>query len=125
MNRFQTACQIWSVLAWAARNRQTLTYMQLARLTGANVTGLAAQLEPIQCYCLEKEFPPLTSIVVKQETGLPGSGFNGATAADLGRAQAAVYGKDWLGVGNPGWEELERTTAARSPIGMARVESGT
>jgi hypothetical protein len=69
--------------------------------------GLGQLLEPIQSFCIIKELTPLTAIVVQQETGLPGSGFTGATAADFGKAQAQVFSKDWLEHGNPQPEELE------------------
>ncbi|GAB3765070.1 hypothetical protein GCM10028796_21470 [Ramlibacter monticola] len=110
MNRFQRASQIWAVLAWAATHRQSLTYGQLARVTGAFTGGLGALLEPVQSYCKLHRLPPLTILVVQQESGLPGSGFTGASAGDLAAAQAKVFGWDWLEQGNPGAEALETAT---------------
>lgn len=102
MDKRERASQIWAVLAWAARHRQTITYPQLGNLVGVPAHGLGQLLEPIQAYCIKHELPPLTAIVVQQNTGLPGSGFNGASAADLGKVQAQVFGHDWLAHGNPG-----------------------
>ena len=107
MNRSERACQIWAVLAWAARNRQSLTYSQVGDLTGAHRAGLGQLLEPIQSYCKLNKLPPLTVLVVQQESGLPGSGFSGASAADLGKAQMAVFAFDWLAHGNPQPEKFE------------------
>jgi len=107
MNRAERATQIWAVLAWSATHRQNITYSQLAQVTGAFTGGLGKLLEPIQSYCLLKDLPPLTILVVQQESGLPGSGFTGATAGDLAAAQAKVFSFNWLERGNPGEEQLE------------------
>ncbi|MFN7123080.1 MAG: hypothetical protein ACK4NM_13720 [Hydrogenophaga sp.] len=116
----ERAAQIWTVLAWAAKHRQNMTYSQLTQLTGAFTGGLGALLEPIQSYCLTKDLPPLTVLVVKQETGLPGSGFTGASAHDLGAAQAKVFNFDWLSHGNPGPEELEKAVKSRPSNGTLK-----
>lgn len=107
MKTSERACQIWSVLAWVARNRQTLTYADLGKLIGVPPAGLGNLLEPIQSYCILEKLPPLTVLVVKTDNGLPGSGFTGATANEFGSALAAVYGKDWLAHGNPQSEKLD------------------
>lgn len=107
MNRSERASQIWAVLAWAARNRQSLTYGQLGKLIGVPTAGLGQLLEPIQSYCIVQELPPLTVLVVQQESGLPGPGFTGASASEFAKAQAEVFGKDWLEHGNPQAEKLE------------------
>jgi hypothetical protein len=110
MTRSERACQIWSVLAWAARNRQTISYGDLGQLIGVPTAGLGQLLGPIQSHCELMGLPPLTALVVQRGTGLPGSGFTGASASDLGRAQAEVFAKDWLKEGNPQPEQLESAT---------------
>jgi alkylated DNA nucleotide flippase Atl1 len=107
MNRAERASQIWAVLAWVAKNRQSLTYGQLAKLIGVPTAGLGQLLEPIQSYCKTHKLPPLTILVVQQESGLPGPGFTGATATEFAREQAKVLAKDWLECGNPQPEKLE------------------
>lgn len=107
MTRSERASQIWAVLAWAATSRQSLTYGQLSKLIGVPTAGLGQLLEPVQSYCIDSSLPPLTVLVVQQESGLPGSGFTGATADDFASAQAAVFGYDWLHHGNPQPEALE------------------
>ncbi|MBN8738534.1 hypothetical protein [Tahibacter caeni] len=119
MTRSERACQIWAVLAWAARNRQSITYSQLESITGAHRAGLGQLLEPIQSYCLINNLPPLTVLVVQQESGLPGSGFSGSTAEDLGRSLMAVFAMDWLAHGNPQPEKLEAAVKAH-PSNAAR-----
>ena len=68
----ERALQIWSVLALAAKNRQVLTYDILAKLIGVPRPGLGQLLEPIQSYCMLNKLPPLTILVVSEETGMPG-----------------------------------------------------
>ena len=65
----ERASQIWAVLAWAAKNRQSLTYDHLSKLISVPRAGLGNLLEPIQSYCLLENLPPLTILVVQQESG--------------------------------------------------------
>lgn len=111
MTRSERASQIWAVLAWAAKNRQSLTYSHVSALIGVPRAGLGQLLEPIQSYCIVNKLPPLTVLVVQQESGLPGSGFTGATADVLAKAQMSVFAHDWLAQGNPQPEGLEAAVA--------------
>ena len=91
MKASERSAQIWAVLAWAAQSRQNITYGQLAQVTGAFTGGLGAWLEPIQSYCITNKLPPLSLLVLQQETGMPGPGFTGTLAEDLAKAQARVF----------------------------------
>lgn len=108
MTRSERASQIWAVLAWAAKNRQMLTYGHLSKLIGVPTAGLGQLLEPIQSYCLIEKLPPLTILVVQQDSGLPGTGFTGTNTAEYAKAYMEVYKCDWLGHGNPQPEKLEQ-----------------
>jgi hypothetical protein len=79
----------------------------VAQLIGVPTAGLGQLLEPIQSYCILHGLPPLTVLVVQQESGLPGSGFTGASASDFAKAQSNVFAHDWLAHGNPQPERLE------------------
>ena len=105
MTREQRSQQLWSLLALAATNRQILTYDMVARLTGVVRPSIGDFLRPIQQYCTEKNLPPLTSLVVSEETGLPGEGF--IAAADVPAAQMLVFQHSWLGTSVPNIEQLE------------------
>lgn len=107
MTRSERACQIWGILAWAAKNRQSMTYGHLGKLIGVPTAGLGQLLEPIQSHCILERLPPLTVLVVQQDNGLPGSGFMGAPASEFGRAQIEVFEYDWLHYGNPQPDKLE------------------
>ena len=117
MTRSERASQIWAVLALAAKNRQSLTYGILSKLIGVPSAGLGQLLEPIQSYCLIKGLPPLSIIVVQQESGLPGSGFTGAKAAEYAKNQMRVFSFDWIEHGNPQPEKLESAVKQHSSNG--------
>ena len=121
MKASERSTQIWAVLAWAARSRQNITYSQLAQVTGAFSGGLGAWLEPIQSYCIINKLPPLTVLVVQQETGMPGPGFTGASAEDLAKAQARVFAFKWLDHGNPGADKLELAVKQMPSNGKVRI----
>ena len=91
----ERAAQDWSLLAFAAGNRQTLTYELVGTLTGMHPAGLGAVLEPIQSYCLVNGLPPLSALVVNKATGLPGAGF--IAASDVPREFVRIFEYDWLG----------------------------
>jgi len=105
----ERACQIWSVLALAARSRQILTYDLVAQATGVARQGIGQLLEPIQSYCIINRLPPLTVLVVSKTTGLPSVGFSAAT--DFGQAQLRVFEFDWLEHGCPGAKKLAQAVA--------------
>lgn len=98
------ALQIWQILISAARNRQILTYGILASMLGYGGAGVLAQpLGHIMYYCQQNELPPLTILVVNQDTGLPGEGLTGA---DLNADRESVFRYDWYSIIPPTPEEL-------------------
>lgn len=105
MTRAERAQQIWSVLALAATNRQVLTYDIVARLTGVHRPGLGDLLRPIQQYCVENQLPPLTVLVVSEQTGSPSEGF--IAAADIPAAQLRVFQHRWLETTAPSAQQFE------------------
>jgi hypothetical protein len=105
----ERAAQAWSVLALAARNRQVLTYDIVSKLIGVPRQGLGKVLEPIQSYCLLEKLPPLTILVVREDSGLPGAGF--IAAQDIPKTQIEVFAHDYLESGAPSPEDLEEAVA--------------
>jgi hypothetical protein len=112
VDRFPRAFQIWSVLVLAARNRQVLSYDLLAHLIGVPRVALGQMLEPVQSYCILNRLPALTSLVVSDETGVPGQGF--IAAEDVPREQSKVFRHDWLSQIAPN-EEVLQQAAERLP----------
>ena len=94
MTREQRAQQLWSVLVLAACNRQVLTYEIVGKACGVPAPSLGDFLRPIQQFCSENELPPLTSIVVAKNSGIPGEGFIAAENVPL--AQIQTFSKNWL-----------------------------
>lgn len=95
MNMFELGYLAWPVLVQAAKERRIVNYSDLAEAIGyrgARPTRFA--LEPIQKLCMEKGWPPLTSIVVNKATGLPGKGFI-AWPGDIKQAHEQVFAFPW------------------------------
>jgi hypothetical protein len=89
----ERAVQLWSVLVFAARMQKILSYSMVQELTGIFTPAIGKVLEPIQSYCKREKLPPLTVLVINEETGLPGVGFT--EAQDIFSAQARVFVYDW------------------------------
>jgi putative restriction endonuclease len=77
MTRFERAAQLWSLLVFAARNQQILSYTTVSQLTGIAPVGVGGCLSPIQKYCKNQKLPLLNALVVNEEEGIPGEGFRG------------------------------------------------
>ncbi len=113
MTKYERSSQLWSLLALAAINRQVLTYEIVSRLTGMPRPSLGGFLDPIANYCIDRELPPLTALVVSEKTGLPGSGFH--SAEDVPLALVKVFEFDWLKWGCP---KTEKIAAADKSAGV-------
>jgi hypothetical protein len=101
------ALQIWQILISKAHNRQIITYKQLSELIGYRGAGVLAQtLGHILHYCKLYKLPPLTSLVVAEKTGLPGSGIG--IKKDLHSLREKVFKYDWYGLYPPTPEELSK-----------------
>ena len=106
MSKFQRALQIWSLLVCAAKDRRTYTYGELASILGMGGAGVMALfLGPIMYYCQKKQLPPLTVLVVNQDTGLPGSGLT--TLEDVTLDREKVFAYDWFQIEPPETGDFE------------------
>ena len=113
MTKIQRALQIWSLLVCAARDRRTYTYGGLASALGMGGAGvMAGFLGPIMYYCQKNQLPPLTVLVVNQETGLPGTGLKTLENVNLDREK--VFGYDWFQMEPPETGDFEKATKAFS-----------
>jgi len=94
MSRPVRAMQVWQILIAAAHDRRTLTYGEVADLLGFEGAGVLAQiLGLIMNYCEQNGLPPLTVLVVNQDSGIPGSGLT--TVENLPKDRESVYRQDW------------------------------
>ena len=95
MTRYQRSSQIWSLLICAARERKIYTYGKVADILGFGGAGVMAPLLGcIMWFCEENGLPPLTVLVVNQETGLPGEGLS--TLEEVNRDREAVFKFNWF-----------------------------
>src|SRR5438552_3453750 len=75
-SKFELAHRAWPILVRAAAERRLLTYGELALPLGyKGARVMRSALSPIQDYCIERDLPRLTSIVVNKRTGTPGPGY--------------------------------------------------
>jgi len=116
----ERAAQIWALLSLAAKNHQILTYDIISKLIGVPRPGLGQLLEPIQSYCILNKLPPLTILVVSEETGMPGKGF--IAAKDIPKTQMAVFAFDWINQGTPSPEDLKYAVCQRPSNGKIYVK---
>lgn len=103
------ACQIWSVLALAAMNRQTLTYEKLHELTAIHHRNSQSYpLGVIKHYCIDNKLPILTVLVVKTKIGKPSSiGLEEVNNFDKEREKVFDFDRGWK---NPGFDVLAKTS---------------
>jgi alkylated DNA nucleotide flippase Atl1 len=100
MTRQQRASQIWSLLICAARERKSYTYGDIAKILGYGGAGVLAQtLGLIMEFCENNDLPPLTVLVVNQDTGLPGEGLT--TLEELNQDRESVFRYDWFSLEPP------------------------
>lgn len=108
MNRFQRAIQIWSILICAALERKTYTYGQIANILSFQGAGTLSQfLEPIMKYCEQKNYPPLTILIVYQNTGIPGEGLITINIENINSERERVFNFDWFSIEPPEANDLQ------------------
>ena len=91
------AVQIWQILIGSAHNRQTITYKRLSKLLGYKGAGIFAQLlDPIMCYCRQNQLPPLTILVVNEQTDSPGEGLS--TIENENEDRERVFNFEWYNI---------------------------
>lgn len=102
------ALQCWQILVSKASTNSIMTYGELADMMGyADARPLSRILGHILFYCQQNELPPLNSLVVNQETGLPGEGI-GIEAEQIPSTHMAVFREDWFDIVPPTIKELGR-----------------
>ena len=75
MTQAGQAVLLWPMLALAARTQQILSYAAVEGYTGIARHGLNRALGFIHDYCKRRGWPLLNTIVVSQQSGMPGEGF--------------------------------------------------
>lgn len=111
MGRYQRSLQIWSLLIVAARERRSYTYGLVAQILGMGGAGVMSQfLGPIMWYCEDNGLPPLTVLVVNQDTGLPGDGLTTLENVNIDRER--VFNYNWFSIEPPETNDFETANRA-------------
>jgi hypothetical protein len=112
MTRYQRSVQIWTLLIVAAKERKSYTYGDVAQILDMGGAGVLAQfLGPIMWYCEDHELPPLTVLVVNQETGCPSEGLT--TLEDEDKDRERVFNYSWFSIAPPETKEFEKADRVR------------
>lgn len=104
MKQEEHAARAWIILVSAAMNRQTLNYLHLSDRLGPPPNGFASILGHILFFCRANKLPPLTSLVVLKDGGLPGDGFGNLGTIHSDREK--VYAHPWHDIPAPRSLEL-------------------
>lgn len=100
VNQIERAYRAWPALISTAKNRETITYGQLAHTLGIHHRAVRFVLSVIQDYCLETQLPPLTILIVNS-SGLPGAGFIAHDLNDFDEGLKKVWNFRWEDLANP------------------------
>lgn len=100
INQTQRAAIGWEVLTQVAKNKDLIRYGQLSSQIGIHHRPVRFVLGLIQNYCLLNQLPPLTILIVNQ-SGLPGEGFIAWDVDDIDEGLEQVYNYNWDNHANP------------------------
>jgi hypothetical protein len=102
MTQAEQAVLLWPLLALAARTQQILSYAAVEGYTGIARHGLNRALGLIHNYCKRRGWPLLNTIVVSQQSGMPGKEFPGdLSSLETKVEQGRVFLFDWSGHDKP------------------------
>lgn len=103
------ALQAWQYLIGKAANRQIVQYEELRILMDYPTSNLLTQiLGCIMDYCEKNQLPPLTIIVVNQ-SGVPGAGFT--TDGNYHQRREQVFNYEWFKLMPPSISEFREASA--------------
>ncbi len=101
----ERALQLWQILIGKAHNQQLVTYGELRDILGFGGAGVFAQpLGHIAYYCDREDLPPLTTVVIKEDTGEPGDGI---PVKNIHKNRMKVFAYDWYRMIPPTPDEFE------------------
>ena len=100
VNQSQRAAIGWEILTQVSKNKDLIRYGQLGSHIGIHHRPVRYVLGFIQDYCLQNQLPPLTILVVNQ-SGLPGEGFVAWDVDNIEKGLQQVYNYNWGNLENP------------------------
>ena len=116
----QRAQQVWSVLAFAAREQKVVSYSLLSQITEFP-EATSSVLHYISCYCKQYHLPPLSLIVIDPDTGRPGDECL-RDVRNLSAQQSRVFLYDWLDHPVPSDEMFQEAIAKEEEQERADAE---
>jgi hypothetical protein len=96
----ERAAQIAPILMIAAQKNVILTYDDIYKVTGMNRAGIGKVLEVIKKTCEDRNFPVLTSIVVRKGDGQAG---HNEINENFQQHMINTFNHDWYNLGSPGF----------------------
>ena len=104
------AVKTYLILIGMATRRETINYGCIASETGVGANQQVGKLclDPVYQFCQERNFPDLTTIVVRLDTGEPGKGHENRET--FYRERERVYSFAWMDYAPPTVEELHGQT---------------
>lgn len=102
MTLAEQAVLLWPLLALAARTQQILSYAAVEGYTGIPRCELDRALGLIHDYCKRRGWPLLNTLVVSQQSGMPGKVFPAdLSSLEIKVEQGKVFLFDWSGHDKP------------------------
>ena len=109
MAQAEQAVLLWPMLALAARTQQILSYAAVEGYTGIARHGLNRALGLIHDYCERRGWPLLNTIVVSQQSGMPGEDLS---PVEIKVEQGKVFLFDWSGHDKPRPDDFQAASSA-------------
>lgn len=111
INQEERAYKAWFELINTASLGKYITYKELGHKIGIHHRAVRYVLGLIQNYCMDNELPPLTILVINQDTGKPGDGFIAWDIENTEDGVKKVYNYNWKRMNNPfGFVEIGMTS---------------
>lgn len=101
INQRARAAEAWEIITSQAKRMQPITYGQLAAKMNIHPRVCRFFLGLIQDYCMNAGLPPLQSLVINKQTGVPGEGYHATTRSIISQAHEKVFALDWDAQKNP------------------------
>jgi hypothetical protein len=124
----ERALQAYSVLVGLAWNRQTVTYGDLSRHQMLNYGTGGILDRPLGCimgWCFEGGLEPLTVLVVRDDTGVPGIGLTTVADGNWPAAQQRVFAFNWFSILPPTLDELREAGEEPQQIHFGRLANAS
>jgi hypothetical protein len=113
MTHAEQAVLLWPLLALAARTQQILSYAAVEGYTGIARHGLKRALGLVHDYCKRRGWPLLNTLVVSQQSGMPGERFSeDLSTLEIKVEQGRVFLFDWSGHDKPRPDDFQAASGA-------------